>query len=66
MEFLRLFALAQDSWVTKRDCWDGMWNLILEGALSDQRAEDFLCMQSPLISIRSRRVHDGWVLGVYI
>ena len=33
-EFPRLFAFAQDTRTTVRDCWNGEWNLILVGALS--------------------------------
>ena len=58
--FPHLFALSRNLRATV-ECWDGTWNSMLAGALSNQRIEEFMVMQQSIVHKRPQRgVCDGW------
>ena len=61
-DFPRLYALASDSSVTVQSAWTGAWTPALPMALSDQRMDDFLILQSRLAAIRPTvEERDAWI-----
>ena len=61
-DFPRLYALASDSSVTVQSAWTGAWTPALPIALSDQRMDDLLILQSRLAAIRPTvEERDAWI-----
>ena len=61
-DFPRLYALAADPSATVQSAWTGAWTPALPMALSDQRMDDLLNLQSRLAAIRPTvEERDAWI-----
>ena len=64
MKFSHLFAITWNALAIVWDCWDGVWNPILEGSLSYQRVEDLLNMHIALVHLQLLvTIRDNWEWG---